>query len=434
MRLLSYNSADFHAQLRRFCGRSDTDPKVVRTVFEVLREVRRRGDRAVLRFTEKYDGARLRAADLPVSAGEMLKARKALTPPQRKAIKSALRCVKEFQRPGLPKSWRGTNPQGARVGEIFYPIERVGIYVPGGSGPPLVSTVLMIATLARMAKVPQIVVCTPPRPDGSVASGLLAALNICGIKEVYRIGGIQAIGAMAYGTRSVRQVDKIFGPGSSHVNEAKRQVFGDVGIDLLAGPSEIMVIADGSARASYVAADLLAQAEHDPRCKIYLVTTSKGLINAVQSKVKTGAAALSRSKTIGAVLRSGCFAVHVNNLEQAAEVANIVSPEHLELHVKNNRLDPLIKKIRCAGAILVGEFTPTVIADYTAGPSHILPTGRAARFCSGLQVSDFFRRSSIVQYNPRSLARAREVVEAFSEIEQLDAHGRSLQIRLQQAK
>ena len=393
-----------------------------------------RGDSAVLRYTEKFDGAGMKAADLPVTTEEMREARKALTPPQRRAIGAALRCVKEFQRPGLPKSWRGTNPQGARVGEKFYPLERVGIYIPGGAGPPLVSTVLMIATLARMAKVPQIVVCTPPRPDGSVASGLLAALNICGIGEVYRIGGIQAIGAMAYGTRTVRQVDKIFGPGSAHVNEAKRQVFGDVGIDLLAGPSEIMVIADGSARASYVAADLLAQAEHDPRCKIYLVATSKGLIDAVQTRFKTGAAALSRSKTIKAVLRSGCLAVLVNNLEQAAEVANFVSPEHLELHVRKNRLGPLIKKIRSAGAILVGESTPTVIADYTAGPSHILPTGGAARFCSGLQVSDFFRRSSIVEYGPRSLAHAREVVEVLSELEQLDAHGRSLQIRLQQAK
>lgn len=420
--------------MRKFCRRSATDPKIVRVVSEVLREVRRRGDSAVLRYTEKFDGAVIRAADLPVTAEEMREARKTLTPPQRKAIGEALRCVKEFQRRGLPKSWMGTNPQGARVGEKFYPIERVGIYVPGGAGPPLVSTVLMITALARMAKVPQIVVCTPPRPDGSVNSGLLAALNICGIKEVYRIGGVQAIGAMAYGTRTVRQVDKIFGPGSAHVNEAKRQVFGDVGIDLLAGPSEIMVIADSSAHASFVAADLLAQAEHDTRCKIYLVATSKGLIDVVQTKIKTGADTLSRSKTIGSVLKNGCLAVLVNNLEQAAEVANFVSPEHLELHVGKNRIDPLIKIIRSAGAILAGESTPTVLADYTAGPSHILPTGRAARFCSGLQVSDFFRRSSIVEYGPRSLARAREIVDAFSELEQLDAHGRSLQIRLQQGK
>lgn len=317
------------------------------------------------------------------------------------------------------------------VGEKFDPIRRVGLYVPGGQV-PLVSTVLMTATLAQIAGCPEIAVFTPSGKDGRIAAGLLAALHFLGIKEVYRIGGVQAIGAMAYGTKTIPAVDKVFGPGNAYVCEAKRQVFGTVGVDSLPGPSEVMVIADQTARADYVAADLLAQAEHGSgREKIYLVVTAEKIARAVAAELERQLATLTRSVKALRVLDAGFLTVVVKHSTDAAAIANYVAPEHLELIVQAAAVEPLIKRITTAGAIMIGNHTPTALGDFTAGPSHVLPTGRTGRFFSGLRVADFVRRTSLVRYDRATVRAGQRVVAAFAAMEQLDAHGRSVLIRTQ---
>lgn len=346
-----------------------------------------------------------------------------------RALAAAHDSIVAYNKRGLPEPWTAKNKHGATVGEKFDPIRRVGLYVPGGEV-PLVSTVLMTVTLAKIARCPEIAVFTPSNADGKVADGVLAALHLVGVSEVYRIGGVQAVGAMAYGTMTVPAVDKVYGPGNAYVCEAKRQVFGTVGVDSLPGPSEVMVIADESANASFVAADLLAQAEHGSgREKIYLVATSGAILSAVASEMRTQLQIISRSEKTQRVLEHGFLAVEVKSLAQAAEVANYVAPEHLELLVEKAAADKLIAAVTTAGAIMVGNHTPTALGDFVAGPSHVLPTGRAGRFFSGLRVADFLRRTSLIRYDRPSVKKAEPTVAAFAAMEKLDAHGRSVRIR-----
>ncbi|MGH7997325.1 MAG: histidinol dehydrogenase, partial [Opitutaceae bacterium] len=353
-----------------------------------------------------------------------------MSEPERGALRAAHEAIGDFNHRRRPENWWGRNPQGARVGEKFDPIRRVGLYIPGGEV-PLVSTVLMTATLARIAGCPEIAAFTPAKADGRIYSALLAALHVAGVSEVYRIGGVQAIAAMAYGTKTIRAVDKIFGPGNAYVCEAKRQVFGTVGIDSLPGPSELMVIADESARPEYAAADLLAQAEHGSgRERIWLVAASARIAGRIEAEVALQLEVNSRADKIRRVVEKGFLSIQVKNMVQAADVANFAAPEHLELLVKPAASRSLLKAITTAGAILVGNDTPTALGDFTAGPSHVLPTARAARFSSGLQVTDFLRRTSLVHYSRASLRRAAATVAAFAAMEQLDAHGRSAAIRL----
>ena len=301
------------------------------------------------------------------------------------------------------------------MGEKFDPLQRVGLYIPGGEV-PLVSTVLMTATLARIAGCPQIAAFTPAKAGGAVAPALLAALHLVGVDEVYRLGGVQAVGAMAYGTKAVPAVDKIFGPGNAYVCEAKRQVFGTVGVDSLPGPSEIMIIADRTARADYAAADLLAQAEHGSgREKIYLVATSRRIVAAVAAEIEAPAGGRVRAgdRSGGCSPPASSPCAWSSTLLQAAEVANYVAPEHLELLVKDSAVAGLLRRIATAGAIMVGDQTPTALGDFAAGPSHVLPTGRSGRFLSGLRTDDFLRRTSVIRYDPRQRAPGR-------------AHGRGL--------
>ena len=428
MRLIKYSSPGVRRELERFSAETQGDVEVATVVREILASVKKQGDKAIVDYTRKLDGAKLRRDDLRVKSEELIAAAGSLSSGHRKAMRAAMDCIKGFHGHGFPVSWKGRNLQGAKVGERYIPLERIGMYIPGGNV-PLVSTVFMTVLLARLARVPEIAVFTPPRADGSLDSGLLAALHMCRASEVYRVGGAQAVGAMAYGTRSIPPVHKIFGPGNVYVTEAKRQVFGKVGIDLLPGPSEVMVIADSRTRAGLVTADLLAQAEHGEGGKLYLVSTSLKLINTVSARLKEEAEKQRHRGIIESVLREGYLAVLVDNLDEAVTVANLVAPEHLELLLDRKKCGRLLKGIRNVGAVLIGEYTPTVLGDFTAGPSHTLPTGGTARFCSGLKLSDFFRRSSVVEYDTRSLAKARPVVKAFSSLEQLDAHGRSLEVR-----
>ncbi|MDX2185321.1 MAG: histidinol dehydrogenase [Opitutaceae bacterium] len=429
MRLLKSSSKTFNSELAEFCRGAIVPKEIQDSVSAILADVRQRGDEAVAYYTAKFDGAKVRTRDVRVKESELASAAKTLPKTDWKAMQEAHANILAYNKQGLPKEWTGKNKHGATVGERHHPIQRVGLYVPGGQV-PLVSTVLMTATLAKIAGCPEIAVFTPPDSSGKIAPGLLAALHLVGVTEVYRIGGVQAIGAMAFGTDTVKPVDKVFGPGNAYVCEAKRQVFGTVGVDSLPGPSEVMVIADESARADFIAADLLAQAEHGSgREKIYFVATSAALVADVGNELRAQLKLISRAGKTEVVLQNGFLAVEASNLEEAVAVANYVAPEHLQLMVKDGLVNKLLARITTAGAIMIGNFTPTALGDFTAGPSHVLPTGRTGRFFSGLRVADFLRRTSIVRYDAQTVRKGNEVVAAFAAMERLDAHGRSVAVR-----
>jgi histidinol dehydrogenase len=424
-----YGAASFFKRLKAFAEDAAGSAKVETIVSGILDSVKKDGNKALFALTEQLDGARLTARTLRVSAAELKAGEKSLSAVDRKAIRESIRCVQAFNKESIPKDWTKKNPHGATVGERFYPIQRVGIYVPGGSV-PLVSTVIMTTTLAKIAKVPEVCVCTPPDKQGGIAPAMAGVLSLCGIKEVYKLGGAQAVAAMAYGSGSIPAVDKIYGPGNAYVNEAKRQLFGAVGVDLLPGPSEVMVITDSSANPEFTAADLLAQAEHGSgKEKIYLVSTSDKVLSETQKSIAHQLPTLSNREAIARVLKTNFAVILVPSLEAATEVANFIAPEHMELQVASSQISTLTKSITTAGAILQGHYSATALGDFTAGPSHELPTGRVGRFLSGLTVSDFFRRSSVVRYEKAHLQKAAKTIEVFARLEKLDAHGRSVSIR-----
>lgn len=429
MRTLLFASKSFDSELADFCRGAAVPKEISDVVTTILADVRQRGDEAVAYYVAKFDGAKLRARDFRVKPTEIAAAVKRLPAAEHKALIAAHENIVAFNRQSLPKNWLGKNKHGAQVGELNHPIRRVGLYVPGGEV-PLVSTVLMTATLAKIAGCPEIAVFTPSNSQGKIADGLLAALDLIGIDEVYRIGGVQAVAAAAFGTLTVPAVDKVFGPGNAYVCEAKRQVFGTVGVDSLPGPSEVMVIADETARIDFAAADLLAQAEHGSgREKIYLVATSAKILNDIYVELQAQLKLISRSEKILRVLTNGFISIEVKNLSEAVKIANYVAPEHLELLVKDTAHKTLLRDITTAGAIMLGNYTPTALGDFTAGPSHVLPTARAGRFFSGLRVVDFMRRTSVIRYDKAALKKAVTVVSAFAAMEKLDAHGRSVKIR-----
>lgn len=426
MKILEYKSATFAEELKKACESASLPQEAKDAVASVIADVRANGDRAVLAYTKKFDGVELKS--LKVSEEEMKAAAKIVSAADKRAMREAIASVKAYHLHTKPKNWRARNPQGAKIGENFYPIRRVGLYIPGGSA-PLVSTVVMTATLAKIAGCPEICVCTPPAKDGSVNPHILCVLGILGVREIYKIGGAQAIAAMGVGTESVAPVEKLFGPGNAYVIEAKRQLFGNVGVDLLPGPSEVLIVADAKSNPRYIAADLLSQAEHGSgKEKIFLVCTSKKVVEAARKQIEILSASLSRAEKLKKIIADGCYVALVPNLAAAVEVANYVAPEHMELQVEQP--EKLVPQITTAGAILVGEYTPTVLGDFTAGPSHTLPTGRTGRFSGGLQLVDFMRRSSYVEYDKKSIARAKDVVVAFGKMESLDAHYSSLLQRL----
>lgn len=429
MRVLQSASKTFETDIAAFC-RGATVPKEIHdSVAAILADVRQRGDEAVAYYAAKFDGAKLRARDFRVKPADIAAAAKRIPAADLKALKSAHEAIVAFHEKSLPKNWSAKNPHGAQVGENYYPIRRVGLYVPGGEV-PLVSTVLMTATLAKLAGCPEIAVFTPSNPSGKVADGTLAALSVVGIEEVYCIGGVQAVAAAAYGTLSIPAVDKIFGPGNAYVCEAKRQVFGTVGVDSLPGPSEVMVVVDDTADLSFAASDLIAQAEHGSgREKVYLVASDAAILEAVRAEITGQLKFVSRAEKIARVLASGFVGVVAKSAEDIARVANFVAPEHLELMVKESLQKTLLQTITTAGAIMLGNHTPTAVGDFTAGPSHVLPTGGAGRFFSGLRIADFLRRTSVIKYDKVSIKKAAPIVAAFATLEKLDAHGRSVKIR-----
>ena len=382
MKIIRHSDPDFTAVLGRFsAGSSLFDPEIEERARAIVEAVRARGDEAVLEFTARFDGATLRAEQLAVTAAEFMAASLKADPALREAVETASKNIAVFARKSLRKNWSARNAQGAVVGEKFDPFNRVGIYIPGGSA-PLVSTALMTITLARVAGCREIVVCTPAGKDGSVNPALLFAARAAGATEVYRVGGAQAIAAMALGTPTIRKVQKVFGPGNAYVVAAKRLLFGRVAVDLLPGPSELMVLADESADPAYIAADLLAQAEHGSgHERVWVVSPSIKLLQAVVKEVRRQVKTQARRELIDKVLGENSALILVRSVEQGVQVANLLAPEHCE--VMTRRAERVSQDIVTAGALLLGSYSPAVLGDYVAGPSHTLPTGGGGRVVCG---------------------------------------------------
>jgi histidinol dehydrogenase len=381
----------------------------------------------LLEFTEKFDGARLTASQLAVTQAELMVASLKADESLRAAVAEAEKNIATFARKSLLRNWECRNSHGASVGEKFDPFQRVGAYVPGGKA-PLVSTVLMTVTLAKVAGCKEIIVCTPCGRDGSINPALLFAARAAGATEIYRVGGAQAIAAMAYGTKTIRRVQKIFGPGNAYVVTAKRLLVGHVAIDLLPGPSELLVLADETANPKFIAADLLAQAEHGSgHERVWLVTTSAKLLKAIQGEIAKQLPKQARREYIQRVLADNTWLIQVKSLADAVALANRLAPEHCEVMTRSPR--KLSQKILTAGAIFLGSWSPTVLGDYVAGPSHTLPTGGAGASFAGLTVDQFQRRTSVVEYTRASLKKALPAVKKFAELEGLGAHGRSAELR-----
>ena len=430
MNLIRHTDSAFSAKLNKLIAASSLfDPVVEQRALEIIRAVQRRGDKALLHYTEKFDGAKLTPGKLRVGQAELTGAWRATDARTRKAIRLAKANVTLFAKRSLRKNWQARNAQGGVVGEKFDPFARVGVYIPGGTA-PLASTTLMTVTLAKVAGCREIVACTPCGKDGQINTALLAALGQAGANEVYRVGGAQAIAAMACGTKTIRPVQKIFGPGNAYVVAAKRLLFGRVAIDLLPGPSEMFILADSSANPKFAAADLLAQAEHgsgDER--VWFASNSKKLIADVQRELKCQLPALSRREFIRKALRENGWLIHVKSINDGIALANRIAPEHCELMLR--KPGQAVKALTTVGAIFVGPWAPTVLGDYMAGPSHTLPTGGAGASFSGLTVDQFQRRTSVVKYSRPALAKSIETIRTFAEMEGLDAHGRSAEIRLE---
>lgn len=422
MRILRHNQPGFAKAVAALQRSAEPTDEVRNTVSAILADIRAQGDQALLEYTEKFGGPRLKAAQLAVTE------KPAVDAATRKAFATSHKNVFAFARKSLRKSWSGRNAQGALVGERFDPFQRVGVYVPGGTA-PLVSTAVMTVTLAAAAGCPEIVAVTPCGKDGSINPALLYALQKAGATEIYRVGGAQAVAALAYGTKTIRPVQKIFGPGSPWVVEAKRQVFGHCAIDLLPGPSEILVLADSSANPAWVAADLLAQAEHGHGSSILFATDSAKLLTAVEKQIRAQAATLSRRDHLTEVLEQNAALILVKSMEDGIAIANDFAPEHVSVVAKNE--EAIAKRLRTSGAIFLGGWSPVAAGDFVAGPSHTLPTGGAGRCFPGLMSDMFQRRTSIVRLDRKSLEKSVETIEQFSKIEGLDAHGRSATIRFQ---
>ena len=428
--ILNWSTAKPDPAVEVFLNRPAFDPVAEKTAARILADIRKRGMDAILGAIRKFQGAKLDPASLRVDNATLVASARTLPQKTRDAIKHSHANIQKFAKAGMRRDWKMKTANGGFLGEKFSPLDRVGVYVPGGTA-PLVSTALMTTTLAKAAGVKEIVACTPCEPNGTVNPALLFALRTAGATEIYKAGGIQAVGLMAFGAEGFKPVQKICGPGNAYVTAAKRQVFGHVAIDQVAGPSEIAIIADDTANPAWVAADLLSQAEHGSGLeKSLLITTSEKLAQASRDEFVSQADTLSRRDMIEkTVANGGVLIVRVPNLADAVALANRFAAEHLEVMVKSPAA--LLPKINCAGAIFLGPWTPESAGDFTAGPSHVLPTGGAARMFSGLTVEDFRRRSSIVHYTKKDLAADLPAIETFAEIEGLDAHGRSATIRLQ---
>ena len=413
-------------RVETFCLRPAFPEEAERAAFAVLADIRKRGDAAVADAVKKFEGAALEPRDFAVGDFDS----GCVPPRMKKAVKEAHARVKRFAVASLRKSWSMRTPGGGKAGEFFSPMDRVGVYVPGGTA-PLASTAIHTVTLAKAAGVKEIVACTPAGKTGEVNPVLIYALKLAGATEIYRVGGIQAIGMMAFGTKTCPKVQKIAGPGNAFVTAAKRQVYGYVAIDQVAGPSEIAVLTDGSVDVRWIAADLLSQAEHGSGWeKSLCVCTSQKQAEAIREEVLAQTATLARRALVERVIdRDGILIVVAKNVAEGLETVNRFAPEHFEIMTKDAL--KVMKGVRAAGAVFAGPWTPESSGDFVAGPSHVLPTGGAANMFNGLTPDDFRRRHSFVAFTQKDLAQTREAIEAFAETEGLGAHGRAATIRFE---
>jgi len=387
--------------------------RVEEHVKKIIEDVRTQGDDALIRYTKKFDKVKLSVRQLKVLSNEISGAYQSISPNFVSSLKVIIENINKFYRKAVKKSWRMKDGDGLILGENYQPLEKVGIYIPAGTA-PLVSTVYMTALPARIAGVKKIILVSPPDKNGYINPHILVVADLLKVDEVYRVGGAQGIAALAYGTKTIPRVDKIVGPGNIYVCEAKRQVFGLVDIDMIAGPTELVIIANRYSEPKFIIADLKAQAEHSRGLAI-LITNSKSLAKEIKSQADIGG-----------------FIILAPNMTQAVEIANRIAPEHLEILVKNpNRL---LKGIKNAGAIFLGPYSPTAAGDYVAGPSHVLPTGGTARFFSGLSVFDFIKSSHIISYSKKALEKIREPLEKMATIEGLTQHLDSVKARYADGK
>ncbi|MBE6390443.1 MAG: histidinol dehydrogenase [Lentisphaerae bacterium] len=422
---LIYGKDGFDEALRALYERPAFPPAAEESARQIIAEIREHGDEAVAAFAEKFDRVRLTPEEfrLPLTrAGEI-----AATLPNgdKLAIRRALKQIQQFAKLTKPRNWMmGVRP-GVKVGEKFTPMERVGVYIPGGTA-PLVSTVLHTAGIAQAAGVKEIVAITPP---GNMHPAVMYAMLQAGVTEIWRLGGVYGVAALAIGTQSIKKVEKICGPGNAYVTAAKKLLYGEVGIDLVAGPSEILVIADKYADPEFVAADLLSQAEHGSGLEqAVLVTTDISMLDKVEAAVLRQRDTLKRQETIDKVLQNGVFLIAVPDEKTAAEVAGSYAPEHLEIQTENP--ERIARMITAAGAIFLGQWTPESCGDFCAGPSHVLPTAGSAKKFNGLETVSFYRRTSLVKYSQAALKRDADIIARFGAMEQLDAHGRAGTIRV----
>lgn len=398
------------------------------SVAAILADVKEKGDEAVFDYTKRFDGADINAANIMVTKEEIDEAYSLVDKQLVEVIRKALVNIREYHAKQKQYSWFDSTPNGTILGQKVTPLNRVGVYVPGGKA-AYPSSVLMNIIPAKVAGVSQIIMTTPPGKDGRVNPGTLVAANEAGVDVIYKVGGAQAIAAMAYGTDSIRKVDKIVGPGNIYVALAKKAVYGHVSIDSIAGPSEILVIADETANPRYVAADLLSQAEHDEMASAILITTSEELADKVSKEIDSFVAELSRSEIITKSLGNYGYILIAKDIDEAVETANEIASEHLEIVTK----DPFIvmTKIRNAGAIFLGEYSSEPLGDYFAGPNHVLPTNGTAKFFSPLGVDDFIKKSSIISYSREALEPIHEDIIKFANAERLTAHANSIKVRFE---
>ncbi|MBI3398378.1 MAG: histidinol dehydrogenase [Deltaproteobacteria bacterium] len=408
--------------------RSESDiSQVEASVNDILKDIRKNGDKSLLKYTERFDGVRIRQGrGLRVKSQEIQKAIKKIPKKDLAILKLAAKRIEKFHKMQLSNSWAFTEKDGTILGQRVTPLERIGIYVPGGKA-VYPSTVLMNAIPAKIAGVKEIIMATPPSKNG-INPYVLSAAHVAGIDEVYQIGGAQAIAALAYGTETIPTVDKIVGPGNIYVATAKKLVFGLVDIDMIAGPSEILVINDGSGEPSWIAADLLSQAEHDELASSILLTTSRKMAETAAKEVSNQIRHLKRQAIARSSIAKYGAIIITNGLAEAASLSNQIAPEHLELFVR--KPFELLKKIKNAGAIFLGHNTPEALGDYMAGPNHTLPTGGTARFSSPLGVEDFIKRSNVLAFSIKGLKRLGRNVARFAEVEGLEAHGKSVLARI----
>jgi histidinol dehydrogenase len=425
---LNYDDADFYPQLDRLLAwDASIDGGVAKIVADILADVKRRGDAAVIEYTNKFDRMHLtQASEFELKQAQLQQALASIDTEQRQALETAAQRIRSYAEHQKIESWSITEDDGTVLGQSVNPMDRVGLYVPGGKA-AYPSSVLMNAIPAKVAGVPELIMVVPT-PDGEINNLVLAAAAIAGVDRVFTIGGAQAVAALAYGTETIPKVDKITGPGNSFVATAKRMVFGVVGIDMIAGPSEILVVCDGKTDPDWIAMDLFSQAEHDEEAQSILVCPDVEFIQQVKHSIETLLQDMPRKDIIRTSLENRAVMISVTDMDQAIEVANHIAPEHLELSIEN--ADKWAKKVRHAGAIFIGRYTAEALGDYCAGPNHVLPTSGTARFSSPLGVYDFQKRSSLIGCSARGASELGKAASILAHGEGLTAHARSAEYRI----